>query len=306
MKKILLPLLALVLLVGVTNNILAQTVTVAGAGSAEVNGTYTYLEIYGGRNFYNGPGGTYVLYWETAYSPAAWKIADGGGHGIYLNIANTPLPPSGGWQQDNTYFVGGIPPFPTLTGDVDLPVQLTSFSGSSNNNLVNLRWTTATEINNVGFDVERNANNSWMKIGFVPGNGTSNTPHWYSYTGEKLGAGTSSYRLKQIDHDGGFVYSQEISVQAGGGPKVFALNQNYPNPFNPTTTMQFTVPGDGRATLVVYNVLGQEAAILFDGLAAAGEYHQATFDGSHFASGIYFARLQFAGKTLVRKLLMTK
>ncbi len=87
---------------------------------------------------------------------------------------------------------------------------------------------------------------------------------------------------------------------------MFALPQNYPNPFNPTTMLQFTVPHDGRATLKVYNAIGQEVATLFDGVASAGEYHQATFDGSRFASGIYLARLVFSGQTLVRKLLMTK
>ena len=306
MKKISLPLLALPLFVGLSSYVFAQTVTVGGAGTSAVDGSYTLSSpyTYNGKNYYAG--GSYSMYWESGYTPAAWKIADGSGNGYYLNTANTTLPPSGGWQVDTTYGVRGSLPGPTLTGDVDLPVELTSFSALTKNNLVNLQWTTATEINNNGFDIERAVDNSWTKIGFVAGNGTSNAPHNYSYTDNLGTTGTYSYRLKQIDHNGAFTYSQAVQVQVGAAPKVFALAQNYPNPFNPTTTMQFTVPNDGRATLKVYNTLGQKVATLFDGVASAGEYYQATFDGSRFASGIYFARLQFGGQTLVKKLLMTK
>lgn len=101
-------------------------------------------------------------------------------------------------------------------------------------------------------------------------------------------------------------YTQSAEVEIGLAPKEFRLSDNYPNPFNPTTTIEFTVPNDGRATLKMYNTLGQEVSTLFDAVARAGEYHQATFDGSHFASGAYFARLEFGGKLLMRKMLMIK
>ena len=89
-------------------------------------------------------------------------------------------------------------------------------------------------------------------------------------------------------------------------PTVFALSQNYPNPFNPSTVIQFTVPSNGRAVLKVFNILGQEVATLFDGVAAAGEYHQETFDASRLASGIYFSRLEFDGKMQMKKMLLLK
>ena len=194
-----------------------------------------------------------------------------------------------------------------------LPVELISFGVTAARSAAMLEWTTATEINNAGFDVERKSmnneqstKNGWTKVGFVAGHGTTNSPQHYSYSDDVGASGTYSYLLKQIDHNGAFTYSQEVSVQAGEVPRVFALAQNYPNPFNPATTLQFTVPNDGRATLKVYNTIGQEVATLFDGRASAGEYHQATFDGSRFASGIYLARLVFGGQTLVKKLLMTK
>ena len=89
-------------------------------------------------------------------------------------------------------------------------------------------------------------------------------------------------------------------------PASFALEQNYPNPFNPSTIIQFTVPTNGRAVLKVFNILGQEVATLFDGVAAAGEYHQETFDASRLASGIYFSRLEFGGNMQMKKMLMLK
>jgi Secretion system C-terminal sorting domain len=197
-----------------------------------------------------------------------------------------------------------------------LPVELTSFTALAGSKTVELAWKTATEINNAGFDIERTpllsplgeggTKGRWAKIGFVGGHGSTNSPHNYSYTDNVGSAGTYSYRLKQVDHNGAFTYSQEVKVAVGAAPNVFALNQNYPNPFNPSTDIQFTVPTDGRAILKVYNTLGQEVAILFDGIASAGEYHHATFDASKLASGIYFSQLEFEGKMQVKKMLLLK
>jgi photosystem II stability/assembly factor-like uncharacterized protein len=231
----------------------------------------------------------------TSYSPPMTYI-DGVAfidkdHGIALGCNNTDM-------QGYIFY----------TSNADLPVELASFTASVFNFTAVLAWKTATEINNAEFDIERQvaATQLWTKIGSVAGAGTSNVPHNYSYTDNVGSAGTYSYRLKQIDHNGAFTYSQEVKAAVGVAPNVFALNQNYPNPFNPSTEIQFTVPSDGRAILKVYNTLGQEVAILFDGAAAAGEYHQATFDASRLASGIYFSRLEFGGKMQVKKMLLLK
>jgi hypothetical protein len=203
----------------------------------------------------------------------------------------------------STYLAGVTNP-----GDVDLPVELTSFIATSSNSTATLAWKTATEVNNAGFDIERRpaSTQQWTKIGSVTGAGTSNAPHNYSYTDNVGTAGTYSYRLKQIDHDGAFVYSQEVEVAVGGVPNVFALGQNYPDPFNPSTMIQFTVPSDGKATLKVYNVIGQEVATLFNDEAAAGVVHQVQFNASNLASGMYFSRLEFDGKMQVRKMMLLK
>ena len=187
------------------------------------------------------------------------------------------------------------------------PLELVSFCGTANQLNAELQWNTATEINNVGFDIERRPSSSqtWTKIGSVTGAGTSNFPHTYSYTDNIGIAGTYSYRLKQIDRDGAFKYSQEVQVTIEV-PKVLALSLNYPEPFNPSTTIQFTVPIDGRATLTACDAIGQEAATLFIDEAAAGVVFQVQFNGSNLASGIYLSQLEFGGKMQVMKVMLLR
>jgi len=136
-----------------------------------------------------------------------------------------------------------------VVSTVVLPVELTSFIVSAKQNSVELLWKTATEVNNYGFDIERRTTplsppsqggderGGWTKTGFVEGHGTTNAPKEYSYTEKNIPAGKYSYRLKQIDRDGKFKYSQEVEVNFGSAPKEFSLLQNYPNPFNPTTVI---------------------------------------------------------------------
>ncbi len=192
-------------------------------------------------------------------------------------------------------------------GFSSLPVEISSFKASATHEGTKLEWRTATEVNNAGFDIERQPANTqiWTKLGSVAGAGTSNTPHNYSYTDNIGPAGTYSYRLKQIDRNGAFVYSLAVQVTITV-PKVLALSQNYPDPFNPSTTIQFTVPSYGRATLKVYNAIGQEVATLFNDETAAGVVHQVQFNAKNLASGIYFSRLEFGGKMLVKKMLLLR
>ena len=89
-------------------------------------------------------------------------------------------------------------------------------------------------------------------------------------------------------------------------PNVLALSQNFPEPFNPSTVIQFIVPNDGRATLKVYNAMGQEVATLFNDEAVAGVVHQVQFNASKLASGIYFSRLEFGGNMQVKKMMLLK
>ena len=195
----------------------------------------------------------------------------------------------------------------------DLPVELTSFTASGVNGRVELAWSTATETNNYGFDVERNTVNSdhstvnkWEKIGFVEGHGSTNTPQSYSLTDASARFGKYSYRLKQIDRNGKFEYHQPVEVILGITPNTVLLDNNYPNPFNPSTKISFVLGTTGHATISVYNLLGQRVATLADRDYRAGESQTVTFDASGFPSGIYYYQLKSGNLTQIKKMMLLK
>ncbi len=176
--------------------------------------------------------------------------------------------------------------------DASIPVELTSFVAKVIDRDVILNWSTATETNNLGFEVERRNQNeqTWNALGFVKSAGTTTEPQQYSFKDTKLESGKYSYRLKIVDMDGTYEYSNEIEVEVGL-PQEFTLSQNYPNPFNPTTTINFALPYESRVTLSVFNVLGERVAVLFDGIKSAG-YHDVVLNGSNLASGMYIYTIE--------------
>jgi uncharacterized membrane protein len=231
---------------------------------------------------------------------------DDGANWVDLGGSGTASP-TGSITSTNSFTVLGVFTLAdNFGGGNALPVQLTSFTAAMQGTSAILNWATATEKNNAGFQIERSiaGSNVWAEVAFVNGHGTSSTPNSYSYEDKNLASGAYIYRIKQIDNDGTFKY-YTANVDAGA-THGFQLCSNYPNPFNPSTDIQFSVPQDGYASLKVYNMLGQEVQTLFSGNAIAGHYVKATFNGSRFASGIYFARLQYNGKSLVQRMLMTK
>ncbi len=185
-----------------------------------------------------------------------------------------------------------------------VPVELTSFTADWNNESVNLAWTTATELNNYGFEIEKKTENSgWYSIGFVKGNGTTQTPASYTFKDSKIiSTGRCSYRLKQIDNDGTFEFSSvvEINLAPADG---FVLEQNYPNPFNPSTKISFNIPESSNLRLSVYNIIGQEVAVPAEGFFQAG-YHEVTFNAKNLPSGIYLYKLQYEGNVQMKKMLL--
>ena len=193
----------------------------------------------------------------------------------------------------------------TLIGNTVLPVELVSFTASANRMNADLNWSTATEVNNFGFDVERKTSNNWNKVGFVEGNGTTNSSKNYSYADNNLTSGKYSYRLKQIDRDGKFEYSQSVEVTIGQVPKEFALLQNYPNPFNPSTMISYQLPANSHISLKVYDMLGNEVATLVNQTKEAGSY-TAEFDGSQLSSGVYFYTINAGSFSATKKLTLLK
>ena len=196
----------------------------------------------------------------------------------------------------------------TLNSTV-LPVELVAFSAAVNRTDAILHWSTATEINNQGFEIERRQAATWQDVGFVAGSGTSNSPRNYFYSDKNLAAGSYSYRLKQIDHNGAFLYYGSAAVEIKTAPEAFALLQNYPNPFNPTTKIEYSLENAGMVSLKVYNVLGDEVATLVNGHQEAGSY-AVPFNTSNgmlsLSSGVYFYRLETGSFVSVKKLILMK
>jgi len=190
----------------------------------------------------------------------------------------------------------------TISMDVIVPVELAAFSATRDNNDVVLTWFTATETNNRGFEVQRKSTGVFEKIAFVEGNGTTTETQNYMFRDSNVPSGSYTYRLKQVDFDGSFSYSDEVEIEQ---PAVFYLAQNYPNPFNPTTNIKYSVPSDGNVTLKVYDVLGNEVSTLVDGFKQAGTF-DVTFDGSNLSSGVYYYRLTSSEMTTTKKLMLTK
>jgi len=196
-----------------------------------------------------------------------------------------------------------------------VPVELTSFTADvNNNNNIVLKWTTATEINNRGFEVERKqilpaeSINDWEAIGFVNGNGTSTISHSYLYKDNNVAAGKYLYRLKQIDYDGSFEYSYAVEVKTGI-TELFSLEQNYPNPFNPSTKINFQIAERGLVTLKVYDLLGKEIAVLVNEEMQAGSY-SVEFNANSvegvIPSSVYFYKLTSGNFSATKKLILVK
>jgi hypothetical protein len=175
------------------------------------------------------------------------------------------------------------------------PVELMSFTSNINRNNVTLNWTTATESNNQGFDIERSASGSavWTKVGFVAGNGTLSEPKDYSFS-DRTNTGHYNYRLRQIDFNGTINFHNLDGEVVVGLPTVYAISQNYPNPFNPTTKIDFELPYDSRVSIILYDISGREIAKIVNEQIAAG-YHNVQFNGSNLSSGMYFYRINADG-----------
>jgi hypothetical protein len=187
-----------------------------------------------------------------------------------------------------------------------VPVELTSFNASLKGAGVLLEWVTATEINNMGFEIQRNLSDIWETIGFVDGKGTTSeitNYHFFNDLSEFNYSAKLQYRLKQIDYNGAFSYSEIVEVDFI--PENYSLLQNYPNPFNPSTVISYQLPVSGNVTLKVYDVLGKEVATLVDEYNQAGSY-EVEFNAAELSTGIYFYELQTGNFNKTMKMILVK
>jgi hypothetical protein len=204
------------------------------------------------------------------YDPSTTLVVDNTDHGFF-------------------YFGAGV-------SNLVLPVELTTFASTVSGRQVNLSWETKTEVNSNKFEIDRglvspkDASVTWTSVGTVSAAGNSNSPKKYSYTEKNVQSGKYQYRLKMIDNDGSFKYSNLVETMVAL-PKEFAISQNYPNPFNPSTKIDYQVPVDAKVILEVYNIAGQKVVDLVNQDQQAGYYSVSFGSSNKLASGVYIYRM---------------
>lgn len=249
-----------------------------------------------------GSDDTIILVYAPSFDPAAGCanfVAIGNAvPGAPLNLAlatgtQYELVVGGFFGSEDAFAVTTVGPDGTVVNSGVLPVELVSFDAVRDGDAAVLRWATAGETNNSGFSVERlggDGDAAWETLAFVPGFGTTLEAQTYTYRVETLGLGTQRFRLKQIDYDGAFEYSPEIEV-AAEMTEAFVLEAPYPNPARGAARVRFALRDAAPARLALYDALGREVAVLYDGTPSAGEPVTAVLDASAHASGTYFVRL---------------
>jgi hypothetical protein len=236
---------------------------------------------------------------------------------ITLNLGTTEFinyffyrfnPRTGEWQDSSTLEVSGsmilVPPdrndwLFNLKFNFVVPVELSSFNVRMEQGQILLEWTTETETNNFGFEIQRKTpNDDFKRIGFVAGHGTTSMRHNYHHVDTHPSCGTYFYRLKQIDNNGSFIFSESRSIVLFV-PLTFKLEKNYPNPFNLNTTIRYQIANDfdgsSSMSLIIHDTLGKVVKKLFDEPQSPGQY-AVTWDGRDeqgniVSSGVYLCRL---------------
>ena len=330
------------------NPSMGRMATVNYITAPAVAGTLTAQFISGDAGNYLTPldDSGYLL--DTYSKVGYWQIDQnanlGGVYNLSLNgegfagVNNYPLlrilkrassPPNSPWYIDGTYSNGngtnsnpvanrsgmsGFSQFIIAGNSIDnildgaLPVELLSFVSMIKGNNVQLKWITASEKNNKGFEVYRkNVSSDWQKIGFVEGSGNSNSQKTYVFNDNNLFSNTYNYRLKQFDFNGNYEFYKLNSDVIIGIPAKFGISQNYPNPFNPSTVINYSIPQNSLVTLKVYDMSGKEVAVLVNGQSAPGNY-SVNFNAKAYnlSSGIYFYKIVAGNFVNVKKLVLLK
>ena len=250
---------------------------------SQTSGTSNYLLSIQFANEYTGWAvGSYGIILKTTDGGENW-ISQPSGTGNWLSSVHFANENAGWVVGEN----GTI--LKTINGGDPIPVELTSFTANAQTGYVELNWSTATELNNLGFEVQRSFSKSdFVTVGFVEGKGTTTEEHHYSFKDKDV-SGFLHYRLKQVDFDGSYEYSDIVEVEVLGAVS-YELAQNYPNPFNPITNISYTLPTESQLKLSIYNPLGELIETLVNEKQDAGKY-DAVWNAANHPSGVYIYTL---------------
>jgi len=243
----------------------------------------------------------------------------------YLTIVNSTSHPNesfywdGSQWQDMFYYAD--PPWPANTANLcikaltldesSIPVELTSFTAVNKGSKIILEWATATETNNQQFEIyrrdfENEKSSDWMLIGFRESKGTTTEPTYYNFEDDIAGINATAleYRLKQIDYNGSYSYSDIVAV-GNLSPNGFVLEQNYPNPFNPSTHIKYAVAIKQFVSIKVFDVIGNEIATLVNEEKPAGTY-EVEFSAANISAGVYYYSIVTEGFVQTKKMILLK
>jgi hypothetical protein len=174
---------------------------------------------------------------------------------------------------------------------VSLPVELTSLTANVSGKTVVINWTTATEKNNRGFEIQRSSDKiTFATVGFVNGNGTTLELNKYSFADNTVLTGKNYYRLKQMDYNGSYQYSPVVEAEIRAISS-YSLDQNYPNPFNPNTQIKYSLLTNSNVKVTIFNALGESVKELANEVQQAG-IHTLNFNAAGLSSGVYFYSIQ--------------
>jgi len=196
-------------------------------------------------------------------------------------------------------------------GDLSLPVQgIEMMATQTNGGTVTVEWMTQSELNCRGFHVwrstERNADYARITTELIPGQGTTSNAHEYYYVDNQVQQGIVFwYKIEEISTSGRSIFHGPVQCICSNIPEDFHLSQNYPNPFNPETTIAFDVKESCDVSLVLYDLLGRQVAVLIQEKYHPGSF-EFSFDASHLSAGIYFYRIQMGTYQSVRKMVVLK
>jgi len=262
--------------------------------------------VYSGATNFGVP--DFVSGVETETGALLWTInlTTINGHNELVWTAIAPTSADGSVVYFNTRFTSnGAPGALYAVGIRDVtPVELISFTANGTNSQVLLNWTTATESNNIGFEIERSKGEEFYRIGFVEGNGTTTEIKEYSFVDNNVVSGEYKYRLKQIDYNGSFEYSYIIDVNVKA-PSSYILEQNYPNPFNPSTKIKYSISHSSSVELKIYDIVGREVESIVNEEKSAGIY-EVEFDATGLPSGTYFYQMKAGSFIETKKMVLMK
>ena len=301
---------------GTTNDLNCVKFYDSNVGMCVGNEGIVLLSTDGGESWHTQNSGTTKKLNEIKFtnSSSAWVV---GANGMILNttdlgynwtsydgVTEDELTSISFTNENTGWFAGKNGTMFKYQNDL-VPVELISFTANVDDDLVQLNWRTGTEVNNYGFEIEKcNNAEKWINIGFVEGHGNSSLPNSYSYLDRNVvGESKIKYRLKQLDFDGKYEYSNEVEVEIV--PVEFVLNQNFPNPFNPVTKITYQIPKESKVVLKVYDILGAEVASLVDETKEAG-YYEIELNGINLPSGTYIYRMTAGNFVEAKKMVLMK